>query len=208
MRVAPACLKTAIAGGLRRGKEEVHDIDLVVVPIPDASLFGDREPTHGLLIGALQRCLAEGLLTRHEETRPGTYHRFRVPRLDGMPLEIWFAECENWGDQLVIRTGSAEFSQACVKPVCWEGGLLPLNLLHKNGYLWRFESMVHAMAARRAKTAAESRLAMSSAQRLPCLTERDFFAYLRLPFIEPMERSKETVERLIHERGEGGRVKT
>lgn len=181
-RLRPACLKTAIGGGLRRVKPDVHDIELVLLPHweeAQADLFGGAVvhsakycsefcPKLDSVLGSL---LEEGVLAWDEETvrRGSFYKRFVVPALGGLACEIFCARnLNNWGNILAIRTGDAEWSKACITSRS-EGGLLRPGLKQVKGFVERSDGGV-----------------------VPCVTEGMFFQLCGLSEApEPRLRSRE-----------------
>jgi DNA polymerase (family 10) len=83
----PHCLQIEIAGSIRRRKEFVHDIDLVVIP-----------SNQGAFITALQGL---GKITVGGQ---------KLIRCDhsGISLDVYIATPETWATLLLIRTGSKE----------------------------------------------------------------------------------------------------
>jgi DNA polymerase/3'-5' exonuclease PolX len=123
--LAPYCARVEIAGSIRRGKPEVKDVELVCVPKWEPSeltdLFGEPE----LLNRALVWAFDEEAFGRVQWIKPGTsevipwepkrdgkYWRGLLP--NGLKLDLFIAQPGNFGAIFLIRTGSAEFSQAIV----------------------------------------------------------------------------------------------
>lgn len=175
---APYCLKTAIGGGIRRGKPDPHDIEMVLCPdwIRQPNLLGEVEDTLVCpgLDAVITDCLDwETLVWDDTVVRRGAlYKRFKVPELEYLPLEVFCARgMANWGNTLAIRTGDAHWNHALFTRRRL-GGLLPDIFEHKDGALWRVD------AQRR--------------DPLACSTEKVFFGYIGVPFTPPAKRCKET----------------
>ncbi len=84
----PCCERLEIAGSIRRKKEFVHDIDIVLIP-----------SNQGMLLYTL---LQMGKI------KSGAGKLFRVePSKYGVMLDIYVATPETWATLLLIRTGSA-----------------------------------------------------------------------------------------------------
>ena len=145
-KIEPYCLRAVIAGSIRREKRDCNDIELVImidqtkmqelVEIMDE--FGGR--VRGDITGkATQRMTEEGL------------------RLD---IFIAAKDGTNWGNVLVIRTGSAAFSK-------WIMGFRAkeVGLRHQGGYLVKNE------------------------KKLICKEEMEVFRLLKLSWISPQDRS-------------------
>ena len=95
--LAPYCERIEIAGSIRRKKAEVKDIELVAIPKPyDVGLF-----ENGIATVVNQWKKIKGEL-------PCKYTQRLLP--DGITLDLFFADKENWGLIYALRTGSAEFS--------------------------------------------------------------------------------------------------
>lgn len=119
----PACYsRWEFAGSLRRKRPEVGDVEHVILPN-----FGDIE-VHGQLAGLfvstervnllfhhLDALLAKGDVSKHwygNGYRWGDKHRGAEFR--GFTHELFTADADNFGCQLLIRTGPAEFSERIV----------------------------------------------------------------------------------------------
>jgi DNA polymerase/3'-5' exonuclease PolX len=115
--LAPHCERIEIAGSIRRKKPEVKDIEIVAIPKPyDIGLFES-----GIATVVKQWKKVKGEL-------PCKYTQRILP--EGIMLDLFFAERENWGNIFATRTGSANYSHL-VLAVEWvsqgyksEGGYL------------------------------------------------------------------------------------
>lgn len=143
--MAPFCARVEVAGSIRRGRPEVKDLELVATPNwgeqPGADLFGTPEPVNLLYQWALGQ-KASGSDYGRELTwiKPGTNEivpwqpkpdgkYWRAVLAEGIKLDLFLTAAEQFGIIYLIRTGSAEFSQAVVthakrigKP-CHDGAL-------------------------------------------------------------------------------------
>ncbi len=128
---APACERIEIAGSIRRQCEMVGDIEIVAIAKPILNLFG--EPTDETELDAMLR--DEG----QEPSKNGPkYKQMQVlVKGDEMQLDLFLAEPCNWGYILMLRTGSARFSQRMVQDRRLPGGLRPPGLRCRDGYVWR-----------------------------------------------------------------------
>ena len=89
--ITPCTQKISIAGSIRRGKPFVKDIEICIIP--------DTSKLYGL----------HDILNQLREIKGGSkYQQYVLP--SGITLDLFYATPENWGLQLAIRTGSAEFS--------------------------------------------------------------------------------------------------
>lgn len=106
-RLAPFCERIEIAGGCRRLKPEVHDIELVAIPrtVAEPGLFGNqgtrRDPNF------IEDAREIGLI-RKGYLGTGRYVQFELP--EEINLDLFMATRDNWGLIYAIRTGSAAYS--------------------------------------------------------------------------------------------------
>ncbi len=122
--MAPHCHQVEIAGSVRRCCPNPHDLELVAVPRwepgPVSSLFGEADLVNCLHLWAT----AAAVRGRLRWIKPGTaelidwqpkpdgrYWRALL-QPEGVKLDLFLTRPENHGLILLIRTGSAEFSQA------------------------------------------------------------------------------------------------
>lgn len=143
----PHCERIEIAGSIRRKKPEVKDIEIVAIPKPyETGLFAS-----GIATVVNQWAKVKGEL-------PCKYTQRVLP--EGIKLDLFFAEPENWGLILAIRTGSAEFSHQ-VLAVRW----VQLGYKSVDGHL------------------------TANGRRVPIREEADLFSRLRMDWIEPEKRN-------------------
>lgn len=151
--LAPYCERIEIAGSIRRQKAEVKDIELVVIPKRVvADMFGtatEPHPDFCRIINALEKVKGEPT---------GKYTQRILP--EGIKVDIFIADADNWGLIYAIRTGSADFSYKILG-----GAWVRCGYKSVNGYL------------------------MSGDTRVPVREEAELFALLRLPFTPPEERT-------------------
>lgn len=94
----PHCTRIEIAGSIRRKKPECKDIEIVCIPKPYEA------------IGFFQNGIAE-VVNKWEKVKgelPCKYTQRLLPQ--GVKLDLFFADPDNWGYILAIRTGSADYS--------------------------------------------------------------------------------------------------
>ena len=142
--MSPFCARVEVAGSIRRSSAEVKDVELVAIPRwderpgPTPSLFGGEAEQVNLLhgwatrdaAGAGVRWIKTGTpeVVDWEPKPEGKYWRALVD--ERVKLDLFLASPENYGLILLIRTGSAEFSQALMTyakhrtPYHIEGGYL------------------------------------------------------------------------------------
>jgi hypothetical protein len=103
----PHCERVCIAGSIRRLKPEVKDVEIVCIP--------KSVPT-GLFTDALEVdpdfCTIVKRWPKGKGEPTGKYTQRRLP--GGIALDLFMVEPESWGLQLVIRTGSWQFSKYIV----------------------------------------------------------------------------------------------
>lgn len=160
----PHCERIEIAGSIRRGKPWINDIELVAIPSivpvePVENLFGEVSNP-----GETQRDPGfVEVVKRYAETivkgEPATAKYIQFLTRTGVKVDLFTAHRDNWGYIFAIRTGSAEFSK---------------GLAHrwvKQGYN------------------GEDGMLMKFGKAIPVREERDLFALLHLPYVQPSERA-------------------
>lgn len=175
-RLAPACLQIAFAGGIRREKPEVKDIEIVAEPKYEhaRNLFGEIGAQHSILDQRIGELIDARVLDFDPELKRNgdRYKRLILWERAKSPVDLFVANSANWGNILAIRTGDADFSRALVTGRLY-GGLMPTGMRQKDGMLWR------------------------GTQPLECFTEADFFAALGVAEVpDPRERNEYTAQRL------------
>lgn len=144
--LAPHCFRISIAGSIRRKAPEVGDIEVVAIPKPyEVNLFST-----GIAEVVNQWPKVKGEL-------PCRYTRRRLP--DGIDLDLFLADRDNWGYILAIRTGPADFSRRL------------MAALKNNGY-----------------TPAGGYLAGPFNPKTPCREETDLFLFAGMKWTEPENR--------------------
>jgi len=105
--LAPVCMRIEVAGSVRRGKDVVGDIELVVIPrYEPTGLFGDR--TTNALWTHLHASDAYRFLKG--DNPDGRYYQLALSTHDDLQVDLFLARPDNWGLTLLVRTGSAAFS--------------------------------------------------------------------------------------------------
>lgn len=165
--LGPVCEQVEIAGGLRRGKADPHDIELVARPRlePVTDLFGHRLEDYSLLDERLGELVEAGRL---EPVKDGPrFKQFRVTP-EGIVLDLFVVlPPAQWGYIMAIRTGPAHFSQWLVTRRN-KNGALPSHLSAHNGALWEGDRQQRVIETP---------------------TEADFFSVLGIPMPPPAERT-------------------
>ena len=163
-----------IAGGMRREKADVHDLEIVCIPKPGAPRpeFGQKRIFATHLDAGLFRLECDTKLSATREKNGPKYKKiainldaFGIKTVDRFFLDLFIVRPETWGAQFTIRTGPAEFSHKCVTKKA-AGGWLPNHMKVEDGLLWDTQ--------------------LNSA--LPTFAEFDFLKNLGLGWIEPRDR--------------------
>lgn len=127
------CRRIEIAGSIRRGKNEVGDIEIVAVPYFGDDLFGNSTgdsklnsvdwPTFGKVI------------------KNGNKYK-QIELHEGITLDLFIVTPPaQFGVVFLIRTGPAEFSRKLVTPRN-QGGLMPSNYKVKDGAVWSHNHII------------------------------------------------------------------
>lgn len=146
----PHCTRIEIAGSIRRQKPLIKDIEIVAIPKPyQTGLFEDGIATAVNQWEKVKGELSYGVCKYTQRVLP-----------QGIKLDLFFAERDNWGNIFLIRTGDWEFSKRFM------GVLLP-----RNGYKQEGGYLKH-----KDKTIA-------------CPEEADLFLRAGISYIEPKNRN-------------------
>lgn len=171
----PYCEQVEIAGSIRRRKQLVGDVELVVIPkkvlVKEAtadqpSLFGDvrkGEPAiyNNLLWSHLDHLVDTSKIIQGHAWGE-LYRRFNfrtvINRL--VVVDVFTAAPQNWGNTLWMRTGSRKFNLHIVQHIRQQG------MGHRDGWLISADGEI-----------------------LESFTEADFFNQINHPYIEPIMRN-------------------
>jgi DNA polymerase/3'-5' exonuclease PolX len=160
--LAPFCERVEVAGSVRRGKAEVHDIDIVAIPkagwYPSAFGFDVEFSADKVWANMIPAVLRGKGLTVYA-SGPELLH-CSFP--DGAQLDLYHARPETWGVILLVRTGSKEHN---VK-LCTIAQSKGLKLSASVGVVTR-QGIGNIIA---------------------CRTEEEIFEALGLTFVEPKFR--------------------
>jgi DNA polymerase/3'-5' exonuclease PolX len=160
-KLAPACERIEIAGGVRREKPECHDIELVAIPKtePIYDIFGE--------VAGQNNLLNERVEELHLVLDKNGDRYKKIIYTDELNCDLFIVrEPAQFGVIMVIRTGSAEFSHRIVTARKY-GGRMPSDCYCKDG-------AVHDKSGRI----------------IPMPEEIDFLNFLGLGWIEPDERTR------------------
>lgn len=177
VRLEPGCERIEIAGSLRREKPHVRDIEIVAVP-RFAERAGDdlwaTEATHDLLEERIAELISYGVVT----PRPVENHRadgtidtqhklgpaFKALQSEGLPVDLFIVRPPaTWGCIFALRTGPGD---------------------------WNTKLVMDCKAiGRRVAGGQVERWASDHWAAVPTPEERDFFAALGQPWVEPRDRT-------------------
>lgn len=118
----PHCTRIEIAGSLRRKKNEVGDIEIVIIPLPYST---------GLLESGIATVINKWEKVKGELEYGKTKYTQRILP-EGIKLDLFIAEEGNWGSIFAIRTGSAEYSHKVLA-----NGWVRQGFKSQDGYLYR-----------------------------------------------------------------------
>ena len=158
--LAPHCERIEIAGSVRRCKPEVGDIELVAIPklVPALDLFADAPAVRSPHFA--DAVLMMGTIEAGNPTT-GKYVKIMAGDENPIQIDLFCAVPENWGWIFALRTGSADFSHRV-----FAAGLNRVGLTSRDG-------MIQSITTDRP---------------VHCREERDLFALIGVPFVEPERR--------------------
>lgn len=169
--LAESCERLEVAGSIRRGKETVKDIELVAVPkfLDVRDMFGQVTRRVNLLEQSLGGMVAAGALAvpagvKNAGERMKKYDLARTTPVMRLDLFIVLPPAQ-WGSVFTIRTGPGDFSKWLVTARRFGGGM-PDGMVQLDGALYRDGQVVETPE------------------------ERDYFAALGLPWLEPKKREQ------------------
>jgi len=152
----PACERIKIAGSLRRRRDMVHDIDMVLIPrlervqAPQRGFFADTDTVEQRAIDRVLTDLQDaGRIT--DLALSGKIVRF-VATKSGIPIDLYLAKESTWATILLIRTGSKEHNIRLAQEARKRGLILkadgtglinprtgaPVGAFREEGHLFKF----------------------------------------------------------------------
>ena len=196
--LTPSCERIEIAGGIRRGKENPHDIEIVARPhfqgeapldLMGEPIYNDYLPrnelhdvvVHGIKVGFFQ---PGDLVTQH---RNGKTFQIKAPFSDkyyrikykGEKVDLFaVTPPAQWGVVFTLRTGDAGFShwlvsQGWPKGIYFREGQLVRHVDLEGRYIP--EGQKHAHGECRTET-------------IPTPEEKDVFEAVGVPWLDPEKR--------------------
>lgn len=201
--LTPGCDRLEIAGSVRRGRAQVHDVEIVAIPartsIQRTDMFGEvvAEEITDLFEERL-RLLQDGsgwdwCLDKELPRNGPRYKRFRS-KSAGICADVFLCDARGWGGAMAMRTGPADFSQALVTLARRRGKHVADGyLVHGHPKPRRAIANPTVVQIATGRTEEEYPCAKGEACPLilPTPEELAFFAALGLPWIEPGERRTE-----------------
>ena len=158
--LGPVCHRVEIAGSLRRQKEMIGDIEIVAIPKMHTDLFGEPLETSEV------DDLLAGLPIILSKDGP-KYKAFSFEWQAGWTFHVDLflqPDPQTFGVNMLLRTGSADFSHRFVTPKAF-GGFKPDGIEVKDARLWR------------------------NGAALATPEEQDVFRVYEMAFVEPQDRN-------------------
>lgn len=174
----PACELIEIAGSVRRGKLEVKDAEVVIIPTPDLLPLTDTL----IECGRAQYALYGEKLTK----RWGQNYRGLL--FKGIKCELFMTTADSWGYQYWLRTGPGDANKYIMQ---WLG--LPhvkAPVRFQEGYGWHSLHWAHD----------GKKWVGADRRRLRIASEEDLFGVLGMPFVPPNERTEMVYKKLTNVR--------
>lgn len=171
----PACERIEIAGSVRRGKPEVHDTEVVIIPTPDLLPLTDDLINYGRAQYALY---GEKLSKRWG-------NNYRGLLFGGIKCELFMTTEESWGYQYWLRTGPGTANTFIMQWLNWSKINAPIRF--QGGYGWYAPTWTHNGKG----------WAAVDKTRLRIASEEDLFAVLGMPFIPPSERTEAIYKKVL-----------
>ena len=130
-KLRPACQRIEMAGSIRRGKAEVGDIELVVIPVPgkgQITLDGCNTPSATVIPNLVKDLITSGYFNLGPQSKDGRKAPFgeryiKVVHGESKTVVDLFIVIPpaQWGMVYLIRTGSADFSHFFVTAIQKKG---------------------------------------------------------------------------------------
>lgn len=146
----PHCIRIEIAGSLRRKKSDIGDIELVLTPLPYST---------GLLESGLASVVNRWKKVKGDLEYGKTKYTQRILP-EGIKLDLFIAEKDNWGLIFAMRTGPAEYSHKVLA-----NGWVHQGFKSQDGYLYR------------------------NGEKYEVREEKDLFRLIGIPYTEPENRN-------------------
>lgn len=173
--LAPTCERIQIVGSIRRRRDMVGDVELLVIPtieVVSYDLFGEPDQTVDRFNEACKNLHGAGDITDRldRDGRRAWGSRYKRVLFKGFPVDLFSCmDPDSWGVLEMIRTGSAEFSRNNVTRKEM-GGVLPNDMFVN-------ESRLHRA------------FRDGTSEVIPTPTEEAFFSAIDSPWIPPERRT-------------------
>lgn len=187
-KIESACVpgKCLTVGSVRRGKRDVHDIEILGMPILRAPRPEFGQAVFEIMLDKTLYDLVQEGWIRGVSGGPRAkkfsicLEKYNLRSLNPFMLELYLVRPPaQWGVLSLIRTGPAKqednFSKWCVTNRS-SGGMLPDGYRVKHGAVWKTEQIDYRGEPR----AGELPIEMPE--------EEDFFKFMGMRFVEPSER--------------------
>lgn len=169
-----SCERVEIAGSLRRRKEKVGDIELLIIPRIDqrrnAESIFEESIDHNCADERLRAMLESGELAKRVGAKGGTSwgaeNKLGVHVESGIPVDIFTASAMTWANLLVCRTGGMANNIAIASNA------------RARGWKWNPYNVGFT------RLTGPSRGTVK-----PMYTEREIFAFAGMKYQEPWERA-------------------
>lgn len=111
----PRCARLVVAGSLRRGREEVGDVEILYIPrmiqaADPGDMFGKTVAQDDSTL-AIEDLLARGILEKRPKVTGshtwGPLNKLAIHRASGIPVDLFATTAASWWNYLVCRTGGA-----------------------------------------------------------------------------------------------------
>ncbi len=173
--LAPHCHLIDVAGSIRRERPQVKDIEIVCMPQKEfikTDLFdGGYESNTSGFIEAVKKMMHEHI---KGDLQTGRYVKLILK--GGYPMDLFIPAPEDYYRQLAIRTGSREYSHAVIAGA-W----------HRKGWCGSDKGFRKISACQ--QTPSGWKCVNVNAEKPPMWTsEKDFFEWLGIKFIDPKYR--------------------
>ena len=178
IRLQPHCEKIYVAGSIRREKQDVKDIELVVMPkkiFVQDDLFGDG---HDEIVKEFDVAIGKIAKTIIKGKSNGRY--MQIALHEGINLDLFIPAPNDYYRQLAIRTGSSDYAHYVIatawKRLGWCGS--------DKGFRRTVDCVEQISAGKK------SYKCINAQGDLPpnWQSEKEFFDWLKIPLLPPTQR--------------------
>lgn len=166
----PHTERLVVAGSLRRGCEQVGDVEILYIPRvtrDQGDLFGDEHAHTDHASEALSRLLQSHILSKRRNAKGhsmwGPQNKYAVHEQTQVPVDLFATTLEHWNNYLVCRTGPASLNTEIA------------TRAKAKGWQW------HPTGSGFEHLASGSKVAVTC--------EQDVFEFVGLPYLEPTQRT-------------------